>query len=94
MTFYLKGLLVSLGGVAFFYVALRFLFPLVMSTKAGQVTYFLIYAAFHDVHAPLRATVGGNPSLFGQVEFWLWSMIIFASTFLIYLRVMSGRPLN
>ena len=93
MNLYLKGLLVSLGSVASFYVALQLLFPLAMRTKVGQLTYFLIYAAFHDIHAPLHATAGGPP-LWGLVEFWLWSMIIFASTFLIYLRVMSGRPLN
>ncbi len=91
MTFYLKGLLVSLGSVTLFYVTLRYF---IAGTKMGQLLYFMWYSMFHDVHAPLHGTAGGSSSLFGYLWFWLWSMIIFASTFLIYLRVMSGRPLN
>jgi len=83
MTFYLKGLLVSFGGVALLYATLY---------VVGIVR--IAYSIVQDVHvhAPLRATAGN--SFFGYSWFWLWSMIIFASTFLIYLRVMSGRPLH
>jgi len=94
MTFYLKGLLVSLGSVAVFYAALRFL---TLGTKVGNalmMPFVLISLYFRDKNAPLGAVAGVNPSLFMHLWFWLWSMIIFASTFLIYLRVMSGRPLN
>ncbi len=83
MTFYLKGLLVSLGSVALLYVTLYVVGIVRMLYLAGRDV---------DVHAPLGATAGN--SFFGYSWFWLWSMIIFASTFLIYLRVMSGRPLH
>ena len=60
MTFYLKGSLVSLGGVALFYVTLY---------AVGMVRMF--YLAMQDVHvrAPLHATVG-DP-LLGYVKFLL-----------------------
>ena len=82
MTFYLKGLLVSLGGVALLYATLY---------VVGIVRMLYLAAKDVNVHAPLGGTAGGNP---WHVEFWLWSLIVFAATFLIYLRVMSGRPLH
>jgi len=82
MTFYLRGLLVSLGGVALLYVTLY---------AVGIVR--ITHAIVKDVHehAPLGGTAGGGS---WHVEFLLWGLIVFAATFLIYLRVMSGRPLH
>ncbi len=83
MLFYVKGFLYSWGSVAALYVTLRFLFK----TKIGMVLYFAAYSLFHDFSQPLHATAGGSPSLFGHLWFWLWSMIVFAGTFLVYLRL-------
>jgi hypothetical protein len=75
---YVKGMLIGLGSVAAFYAALRCL-PLVFAT----------YAAFHHPNAPLKATAGGGVG--PSIEFWLWALIVFAASFLIYLRVVSAR---
>jgi hypothetical protein len=82
--FYIKGALYGLGSVATLFVTLRYFIP---NTNLGRLIDFLVYSLFHDVHGPLTATSGGNPSLFGHLWFWLWSMIVFAGTFLIYLRL-------
>ena len=82
--FYLGGVLYGLGSVALLFVTLRYLIP---ETEIGRILYFVVYSQFHNLHEPLTATSGGNPSLFGHLWFWLWSMIVFAGTFLIYLRL-------
>lgn len=84
--FYLKGALYGLGSVATLYVTLLYLIP---RTNLGRIIYFLVYTLFHGTNngTNLTATSGGNPSLFGHLWFWLWSMIVFAGTFLIYLRL-------
>ena len=91
MTFYVKGVLVSLGSVALFYAALRFL---LMGTPVGNLILTPIYLLaflFRDKSAPMGAVAGGNPSPLMHLWFWLWAAIIFAVTFLIYLRWVSVR---
>jgi hypothetical protein len=83
MLFYVKGFLYGLGSVAVLYVTLRY----GVQTWIGKVLYLSVYSLFHDFSQPLHATAGGNPSLFGHLWFWLWSMILFAGTFLLYLRL-------
>jgi hypothetical protein len=78
---YLTGVSYGLGSVAAFYAILRW----GLQTKIGLVLYFAVYSLFHDFSQPLHATAGGSPWLFGHLWFWLWSMILFAGTFLIYL---------
>ena len=90
MTFYIKGLLISLGSVALFYAALRFL---MMGTRVGNalmLPFVLLSIVLRDKNAPLSAVAGGNPSLLMHLWFWLWSMIFFAATFLVYLRWARG----
>ena len=82
--FYLKGVLYGLGSVGLLFLTLRYLIPY---TDFGRLIYIVVYRLFHNTHGGLTATVGGNPSLFGHLWFWLWSMIVFAGTFLIYLRL-------
>jgi hypothetical protein len=84
MLFYVKGFLLGLGGVAALYVTLRYFFQ----TWIGQVLYFAaLHLMGHDFSRPLQATAGGNPSLFAHLWFWLWAMVVFAATFLVYLRL-------
>ena len=86
MWYYIKGTLYGLGTVGLLYVTLRYFIP---NTYLGRLIYSLVYTLFHGTNngTNLTATVGGNPSLFGHLWFWLWSMIVFASTFLIYLHL-------
>jgi hypothetical protein len=82
MAFYLKGFLISLGSVALFYAALRFL---MMGTKVGNaimLPFVLVFLFFRDPNAPLGAVAGGSPNLLLHLWFWLWGHDTFCRHFL------------
>jgi hypothetical protein len=90
MTFYIKGLLISLGSVALFYAALRFF---LLGTRVGNLLLTPVYLLFFLFHknAPVGSVAGGNPSPLAYLWFWLWAGGIFAGTFLTYGLTAQGH---
>jgi hypothetical protein len=86
LMYYGKGFTVSALTVIVFYLLLQYT-PTFAYLK---LFWFMVTLPFRDPNAKLGAVAGGYPSVLMYVEFWLWSMIVFASTFLIYLRLTRG----
>jgi hypothetical protein len=76
--YYLKGLLLSLGSVGILFLTLYFF------SRQLQLAWFFLTVVFHPRQTGLTAYVGGIPLWF-RPSFYLGSMIVFATTFLLYL---------
>jgi hypothetical protein len=78
MAYFLKGTLLSLACVGIFFLMLYFFGHYI---KLG---WDILTILVHPRQTGLTAVVG-NPPLWFRPWFYLWSMIVFASTFLLYL---------
>jgi hypothetical protein len=76
--YYLKGFVLSLASVAIFFFTLYFF------GRQLQLGWLFLTVLFHPRQTGLTAVVG-NPALWFRPWFYLWGMIVFASTFLLYL---------
>ena len=81
MAYYLKGFLLGLASVGIFFLTLVYLGYYI---KVGWFVLTVLLSLSHPGQTGLTAVVD-NRSLFARPWFYLWSMIVFASTFLLYL---------
>jgi len=86
LLYYGKGFSISVATVILFYLLVQF------TPTFGylRLFWFIVTMPFRDLNAPLGAVMGGSASVLAYVEFWLWEMIVFAGTFLVYLRLTRG----